>query len=89
MMVLYLADVVVSNDPLGWLQFIGDCLLFIGDVIGFAVNVIWSVAEFVISFLSFAAELVVTVSAYPTVSAFLAFGISIFALYVVKAIFGR
>lgn len=74
---------------LEWLQFIGDCLLFIGDVIGLTVNVTWSIAELIISFLSFVAELFVLLAPYSHVVTFLTFGLSIFALYVVKAIFGR
>lgn len=89
MSLLYLAEVIVADNPLDWLRFIGDALLFIGDVIGFTVNVIWSVAEFIIVFLRFIADLIAIVSDFPIVSSFLTFGLSIFALYVVKAIFGR
>lgn len=72
-----------------WIQFIADILLFIGDVAGLAINVVWSLAELVISFLAFITSLIDSVSSYPNIVAFMAFGLSMFALYVVKAIFGR
>lgn len=74
---------------LEWVKFIADVLLFLGDVIGLTISVIWAILEFMLSFLNFLSSIISTFSGYTNLVPFMAFGLSMFALYVVKAIFAR
>ena len=74
---------------LEFIKFIADILLFIGDVLGLAVSVVYAIMEFLHSFLAFITNAIKEFAPYTNLVPFLAFGLSNFVLYVVKAIFGR
>lgn len=74
---------------LEWLSFIADVLMFLGDVIGLAVHVLFAVFEVLQAVITFIASAVYVLDPYDNLEPFFLMGISMLLLYIVKAIFGR